>query len=46
MENYYWNASCPSTRLFQISDEMVWATIQTELQPLKEKIEQYKRELE
>ena len=31
---------------YQISDEMVWATIQTELQPLKEKIEQYNRELE
>ena len=31
---------------YQISDEMVWATIQTELYPLKEKVELYKRELE
>ena len=31
---------------YQISAEMVWATIQTELQPLKEKVELYKRELE
>ena len=31
---------------YQISDEMVWATIQTELLPLKEKVELYKRELE
>ena len=31
---------------YQISDEMVWGTIQTELQPLKEKVELYKRELE
>ena len=31
---------------YQISDEMVWATIQTELNPLKEKVELYKRELE
>lgn len=31
---------------YQISDEIVWATIQTELLPLKEKIEQYKEELE
>ena len=27
---------------YQISDEMVWATIQTELLPLKEKVELYK----
>lgn len=31
---------------YQISDEMVWATIQTELLPLREKVELYKRELE
>lgn len=31
---------------YQISDEMVWATIQTELLPLREKVEQYKQELE
>ena len=31
---------------YQICDEMVWATIQTELLPLKEKVELYKRELE
>ena len=31
---------------YQISDEMVWATIQTELLPLKEKVELYKRKLE
>ena len=31
---------------YQISDEMVWATIQTGLYPLKEKVELYKRELE
>ena len=29
---------------YQISDEMVWAT--TELLPLKEKVELYKRKLE
>lgn len=31
---------------YQISDEMVWATIQTKLYPLKEKVELYKRKLE
>ena len=31
---------------YQISDEMVWATIQTELLPLREKVELYKRVLE
>ena len=31
---------------YQISDEMVWATIQTALLPLKEKVELYKRKLE
>ena len=31
---------------YQISDEMVWATIQTELLPLREKVERYKQELE
>ena len=31
---------------YQISDEMVWATIQTELLPLEEKVELYKRKLE
>ena len=31
---------------YQISDEMVLATIQTELLPLKEKVELYKRKLE
>ena len=31
---------------YQISDEMVRATIQTELLPLKEKVELYKRKLE
>lgn len=31
---------------YQISDEMVWATIQTGLLPLREKVERYKQELE
>ena len=31
---------------YQISDEKVWATIQTELLPLREKVERYKQELE
>ena len=31
---------------YQIRDEIVWETIQSELQPLKVKIEQYKQELE
>jgi len=33
-------------RYYQISDEMVWVTIQTELHPLKKKVELYKRELD